>query len=350
MPPDASSGQSGSPSAIARALKIVGGVTAVLSMVFAIRQATIFATDHRDRQRKVAERLATAELQRSAHDYRTAWSTLREAATIDPHADTVQRARETLAMDWLDHASGSQGLTLGAIGDTTGPVLTRGTLDATGARRADLLSHLGWSDFLRWRDGQNQLDPSTRYRQAIEADSLNPYAHAMLGHWLLWTHTRPDEARAHFAAAQRSGREGSYVRHLELAAYQNLQSDAGDLGLLRVANAMRVANDSVDERVRGRLWSVYSSRARQPIAALPTADPLAVSPRDLLLTYRWLFASSGYPESNAPTYGFLLARLEEAAGDRANALASYRAARAQLTRGDDRYRRSIDSALVRLGR
>jgi hypothetical protein len=351
MPSEAPSGPSSSSSGIARALKVVAGVSAVLSLIFAIRQATIYITDHRDRQRRVAERLATAELQRSAHDYRASWSTLREAATMDPRADTVQRAREALAMDWLEHAATSQGLALGALGDSTAPVLTRGALDARGARRGDLLAHLGWADFLRWRGGQVDLDPAVRYRQALDADSLNPYAHAMLAHWMLWQHDRrPDEARAHFAAALRAGRQGAYVRSLELAAYGNQQSAAGERELLRVANEMRVANDTIDENTRARLWSVYVSLLRQPSAASSFADSLSVAPADLVRTYRWLFAMSERSESDALTYTYLLAHLQEAAGDSADALASYRAARGRTTPGDGPYRRGIDSALARLTR
>src|SRR6476661_2688028 len=103
MSPDAPPGPPPS-GGFARVLKIVAGVSAVLSLIFAIRQATIYVTDHRDRQRRVAE---------------------------------------ALAMDWLEHAASSQGLALGALGDTVAPVLARGTLDARGARRGDLLAHLG---------------------------------------------------------------------------------------------------------------------------------------------------------------------------------------------------------------
>ncbi|MEO6526723.1 MAG: hypothetical protein ABIP93_08885 [Gemmatimonadaceae bacterium] len=339
------------PGAIGRVLKVIAGTTAVLTFFFAIRQATIFVGDYRDRHRRVVERLATADLQRSARDYRAAWSSLREAATIDPRADTVQRAREALAMDWLEHAASSQGLSLGALGDTMSPVLTRGILDATGTRRADLLAHLGWADFLRSRDGgQVELDPSARYRQALATDSLNPYAHAMLGHWLLWgSPRRPDEARTHFAAALRSGRAGAYVRGLEFAAFANQQSDAGYMELLRVANAMRVANDTIDDRSRGRVYSVISSFLRRGTAPLPPAVSRSVAPGELLRTYRWLF-SSNQAESDVETYTFMLARLQEAAGDSADAVTSYRAVRARLGPDDAGYRQGIDSALKRLRR
>jgi hypothetical protein len=341
------------PSPVARGLKIVLGASAVLSLVFAIRQATIYVTDYRDRQRRVAERLATAKLQRSAHDYRAAWSSLRDAATVDPRSDTVQIAREALAMNWLENAAASQGLSLGALGDTVSTVLTRGAAGATGARRGDLLAHLGWADFLRSRDGQVQLDPAARYREALAADSQNVYAHAMLAHWLLWKGPRqPDEARAHFAAALRSGREGAYVRRLQFAAYANQQSEAGDVDLLRVANAMRAANDTVTDPDRRRVWDLYTHYVAR--SSGPPAEALAplagLAPRDLLETYRWLFANAGYAESDRVTYAYQLARLQEAVGDSAAALTSYRVARTAMTRGDDRYLGRIDSALARLAR
>jgi hypothetical protein len=113
---------------------------------------------------------------------------------------------------------------------------------------------------------------------------------------------------------------------------------------------MRIANDSIDERTRERLWRVYSSYLGRSASVLQAADSPAVAPRDLLLTYRWLFTPSNRIESDALAYRYLLARLEEAAGDSGAALASYRAARAQLTDSDDNYRRSIDSAVARLTR
>ncbi len=331
----------------ARVLKVVAGATAVLSLAFGVRQAVVYVTDHRARDRRVAELRATAAVQRGGHEYRAAWGSLREAAGVD--ADAVQAAREDLAMDWLENAESSQGLALGAIGDTVAPVLSRRVPDVSGPRRADLLAHLGWADFLRWRDGQTQLDPAARYREALAADPANPYAHAMLAHWLVWRGGgHQAEADAHFDAALASGRAGPYVRRLRLAASGNRGAE-GDADLLRVGNAMRASGDSVGEGDRRRLWNAYDQAVFASSPARADTGAGAVSPRDLLLTYRWLFASSGYAEAQGVVYAYRLARLEEDAGDTTAALATYRAARAGTTRGDG-YRARLDAAIARLSR
>ncbi len=334
---------------LARGLKVVAAATAVLSLAFALRQAALYVTEHRARQRRVATLLATADLQRAGHDYRAAWATLGEAASVGVRGEAVQTAREDLAMRWLEQAATADGLALGAIGDTVAPVLTRGALDARGPRQGDLLAHLGWADFLRGRDGRTRLDPPARYREALAADPQNVYAHAMLAHWLLWGRDSLAAAERHFAAALASGRERPYVRGLQLAALENAPDAVGDLELLRVANAMRAAGDSVDAARRRPLFDVYY---RQFIPTRPAIPPErlagAVPPAELLLTYRWLFATSGYAEGQGAVYMYVLARLEEAAGDTARALATYRAARGQLPDGASSHRDRIDAAVARL--
>ena len=335
---------------MAPVLKIVAGVTAVLSLAFAIRQASVYITDYRQKRRHVSELLVAAEIQRTAHDYRAAWAGLREAASSGDDA-AVQTARENLAMAWLDDARGSNGLTLGGIADTVVPVLSRGLAGAQGARRGDLLAHLGWAHFFKWRDGQRQLDPAAQYREALVADSGNPYAHAMLGHWLLWNHESVAEANGHFGAALASGRERHYVRHLQLAAFDNLRDESGDANLLRVANDMRMRGDSIEAGGRDMLWNPYYSmlgRGRPGRAAGPLEATL--SPEELLLTYRWLFATSSYVESKGFLYTIQLARLEEAAGDSVSALASYRTALGQATDGYADRRPDTESAIARLTR
>ena len=47
------------------------------------------------------------------------------------------------------------------------------------------------------------------------------FAHAMLGHWMLWDHQDRAAALAHFDAAAASGRERPWVRYLEIAALKS---------------------------------------------------------------------------------------------------------------------------------
>src|SRR6266536_152757 len=212
-----------------RALKWVGGTTAVLSLVFGLRQLTVLISDARDRQRQVTELIATGKLQQEARDYESGWISLRKAAELRANQSQVRAAQEDLAMAWLDNIRGSQGPTpFTAIVDTLVPVLSRRVVSAEGTRKADLLAHLGWADFLRWRDGDRSLEPAERYRQAMAVDSQNVYAHAMLAHWILWNGGTLEDANLHFAAALRSGRERPYVRRLQTAAVENMPEGAGD--------------------------------------------------------------------------------------------------------------------------
>lgn len=334
---------------MAPVLKIVAGATAVLSLAFGIRQASVYITDYRQRRHRVSELLAAAELQRSSRDYRAAWTGLREAVSSGDEDAAVRTAREDLAMAWLDDARGTEGLTLGNIADTVAPVLSRGVAGAQGARRGDLLAHLGWATFLKWRDGQRQLDPTALYRDALVADSGNPYAHAMWGHWLLWRNESVAEANGHFAAALASGRDRGRVRALQLAAFSNTHGESRDANLIRVANDMRIGGDSIDSNGRDLLWNPYYAvlRSGRP-GQVPDRPAVTLSPEELLLTYRWLFATSSYVEAKGFLYTIQLARLEEAAGDSVSALASYRTALGQATDGYADRRAAIDAAIVRL--
>ena len=113
-----------------------------------------------------------AKLQQEARDYGSAWKSLDKAAELRATDARVRAAQEDLAMAWLDDIRGDQGPTpFSATVDMLVPVMSRGVVAAEGSRKADLLAHLGWADFLRWRDGRRELDPSQRYRQALAVDS-----------------------------------------------------------------------------------------------------------------------------------------------------------------------------------
>jgi hypothetical protein len=338
---------------LATVLKWVGGATAVLSLIFGIRQLTLLISDVRDRQHQVTESIATAELQREARDYESAWESLAKAAELRANEPEVRAAQEDLAMAWLDNIRGSQGPTpFTAIVDQLVPVMSRGVVAAEGSRKADLIAHLGWADFLRWRDGQRSLEPGERYRQALAVDSDNVYAHAMLAHWTLWNGGSLEDANGHFATALRSGRERPYVRRLQLAALANRRDGHSDLEMLRVANDMRKGNEPIGPDARDRVWNTYygrfvSSSGDDSIEPLFAAAP----PAEQVATYRWVFQNSGYVESKGFLYDYVLARLQDAAGQDAEALASYRSVRSKLPADVMvRIRRGVDSAIVRLSK
>ena len=223
-------------------------------------------------------------------------------------------------MAWLEESRLREGETFTGLANRLTPTLQRGLLDASGARKADLLAHLGWAEFLRSRDGVAGREPDTLYRRALAVDSQNVYAHAMLGHWLVWRRGRLEEAQTHFATALAQDRAHAYVRGMQLAALANSREDAAGEELIRVANEMRVRGEPVNEQIRKATSSVYFFRTSGNAASLHrllTAVPAA----DHLATFRWLYDGE---DSDSLYHRYWLGLLQEAAGERSDALQTMR--------------------------
>jgi len=340
------------PDRLARILKWVTAGTAILTLIFGIRTLTNILTERRARDTQIVELLGIAQLQREGLDYPSAWASLERAAEIDGDDERVRRLQEDVAMSWLRDIRGDAGPSpFKTIVDQLTPVLNRGILSASGERRADLQAWLGWSDFLRWRDGQRDLDPARRYRAALAGDSLNVFANAMLAHWLLWSNGDRDEATRHFARAVASGRELGFVRQLQLAAYSDLSGPEGDAALLRFANELRLGNETPLPRLHSRIWPVYyRCQAQDPATCPPPSVDREVSPGDQLATFRWLYADSLTSPDGRVALRYQLARLEDRAGMRDSALAHYRALSPDLSGMDPRIGALVRSAIGRLAR
>jgi hypothetical protein len=292
-------------STFGKVLKWAGGITALLSLLFGLQQFTQMLSDARERRRTTDELYRVGKLQQSSADYAAAWASFEQGmqaaepggqwakltGQLNQQRRRLREAQEDLAMEWLENirASSERGETFTQIIAPLAPILTRGVTANSGARRADLLAHLGWADFLRWRDGQRELDPARQYRAALSADSLNPYAHAYLAHWLLWTgqaRALPD-ARSHFEAALRSGRARPKVRRTQLAAFMNMY-ERGEEDLLRTITEMRRGREPVDEQFAralrnlythacGKLWRDYDHEGTLAMmrAAIPAEEHVA---------------------------------------------------------------------------
>jgi hypothetical protein len=300
--------------------------------------------------------------QRAAGDFARAWATLQEAAkladeggklaTIMGRLDDVRQGvrlrQEDLAMAWLRDARPGPGRAFSDIVNPVLPALERGLLSAGGERKADLLAHLGWADFLRFRDDGVVRNPDTRYREALKFDARNPYAHAHLGHWILWRNGPLEAAKQEFSAALASGRARDYVRGMQTSALQNLRSDEADAEILRVVHDMRKNKESVGGRLRDRVFSMYASAfsrdeaaARKLLTALPPADQLE--------TFQALFYDQDFDQAKRPSREVCLARLQEAAGRPEDALRTLQAVRSELAANTSgSWARTVDASIARL--
>ena len=343
-------------------LKIAGAVTALISLVLGANQATKVFAEAGERRRHVTELERVASEQQKSGDYPAAWSSLAEAskaadqgsnlANIVGHLDeqrlAIRAAQEDLAMAWLRDISIPSGSKFSDVVDPLAAVLTRGIVSASGVRKADLLGHLGWAYFLKSRDGSDAGRPEDSYREAIAIDAGNPFANAHWGHWIIWMRGSFDEANRHFAAAVASGRERAYVRRIQLAAYRVYGSTDADAALLRTVDEMRRNSEPIDEATRRNVMSVYYSafnsdeQVQRVLAILPPADHIA--------TIRALFYGSDFDTNRVPLRDAVVAMLQEMAGQRDEALATWRAVRAALPRdgGDQRVRNRADAAIARL--
>lgn len=342
-------------------LRWVGAVTAVISLVLAANQLVKVASEIGERQRRVGELRAVADQQRSAADYRAAWASLGEAVTIadqgsslanltgrlDQVRTDLRTAQEDLAMAWLEHVSVPAGQTFSAVVEPLVPVVTRGLLATSGPRKADLLAHLGWSYFLKSRDGPAGGDPEALYRQALEADPANPYAHANWGHLIVWQRGPFAEASRHFVAAVAAGRERPYVRRLQLAAYRLYGSVETEEALLRTVDEMRRNGEPIEADVRRAVFSAYYSAFNgdemlaRVIAVLPPAEHIA--------TIRALFFDETFDKDRAPMRDAVIALLLESAGRSDEALATWRSVKTALASGGDgRVADRATAAILRL--
>jgi hypothetical protein len=252
-------------------------------------------------------------------------------------------------MAWLRDVRVPSGSRFSDVVDPLAAVVTRGSVSATGVRKADLLGHLGWAYFLKSRDGSNAGKPEDSYQQALEIDPMNPFANAHWGHWIVWMRGSIEDANVHFAAAVASGRERPYVRRLQFAAYRLYGSTAADSALLHAVDEMRRNNEPIDPSTRRGVFSIYYSafnseeQLRRVLGILPPTDHIA--------TIRALFFDSDFDQARVPMRDAMVALLQEDAGLRDESLATWRTVRAELPRGGDvRVGDRADAALARAAR
>src|SRR6188768_3412898 len=157
---------------LVRISKGLGYATALLTLIFGISRIWDAASAHYAKKKQVAQLLAAGEVQRAGSDYRGAWDTFEKAAAVQATPE-VAHAQEDVAMVWLRKIRVPEGQTFTAIVNKVSPVLINGVLKSDGVRKADLLAHLGWGDYLRYRENQRELHPDTYFDDALKVDPSN---------------------------------------------------------------------------------------------------------------------------------------------------------------------------------
>ncbi|MCM3903139.1 MAG: toll/interleukin-1 receptor domain-containing protein [Pyrinomonadaceae bacterium] len=338
--------------------KLVTGMAIVLVLASVI--AFLF-TSTRALKNEMADQLSVGRTQEQAHDYAAAWQTYDQAVQHIASRPMIQwfdrrvltevtNARTDVVMQWLRDVHLPSGKKWSEVVDPLLPTLDEGIVGSEGSRRAEILAHRGWADFLRARDGRADLKPEVYYQHAIDVDPTNAYAHAMWGHWILWTRGSLNDADGHFRQALAGAEHRPYVRGMQLAALRNRQGDESDLAQVRVANEMRLAHETLDAPLRRRLHTIFYFKLRPNREPKEWLKQLAsiVPAGELVATYQWLFDDKEFLLSDEPLAPYYLGLLQEAAGDKAEAVRTLQALRATLKPNDTDLRKAVDRALLRL--
>jgi tetratricopeptide (TPR) repeat protein len=310
-------------------LKAVGGIAAVLSLFLTLNQFTGLIQKFRIHHADFIQTMKTGEQQMQREEYQQAFDSFKHAMELDPIDRDAQRQETEAGMMWLDNAHSAQ-MSFKNTADAVQPVLERALTGAQGEYAGDLAAHIGWANFLRQREGGvGNLAIESSYKQALSFDPGNAYAHAMLGHWILWNGGNLNDARQHFSAAIASGKRHDYVRTMQVAGL--LDAHNTDRELLLVADQMRRGGEPLSQDIRGRMFGELFILNLHNNAAL-ASYLTAVSMNDLAADYDWL--SEGYTSSGSEQRQwceeYILGLQAELNGDKKQALARYKALLAEL--------------------
>lgn len=248
-----------------------------------------------------------------------------------PQAPRVARtALEDCAMAWLREPRAARSeKSFVQLAAPLRAVLTQALTDgATGPRAADLRAHLGWSDALIWHDtGSPGIDPVVHYRQALQDDPGNTYAHALWAHWMLMRSSKDQaEAQAHFEAALRTPRDRAFVRKLQLGITVGTPSTAAYA--LQALDQMRQGGEPHHMLDLDAVWSHLYANAFQADTAerLRSSLPAAQG----LQTFLWLFPPGSAQATNHSVWHYAHALLLRQAGRGADAQAELLALQRQF--------------------
>ncbi len=328
---------------VSEALKWVGGIVTVISLIVGATTLTGYFSDWRGRNAAVADLVESAGwLVRSAH-YPQAWDALDDALALSPGAAQARRTQHDLALVWARNfkTSGDPAKDDVRLAAMTA-VLYRSLAGASPGDIATSLAHLGWIQQRRFRLGLGASgDIAALFEQALASEPGNVFANAMLANWLLMRVDRHIDAEvialqeARFETALRRPETRPYVRRLQVAAFADIahgqKSEADALALIALLGALVEMQRNgeappADWVVSNLFRSAYGDsqtvrHVERAIAAVPPADHVAVI--DWLTDGHGADGVSG--ASARHTVAYVYARLYEASGEKARAESAYHA-------------------------
>ena len=204
------------------AMKWIGGITALLSLIFGMVQLNTLIRDKINRDRAVDELIDAARYQAEADDLDGAWSLAEQAMQLNPVAPGIRWLQVELAMQQVRKINRVKRDHWKETAKTLIPVLHRGVFYGTPRQRADVLAHLARANSILYWHGDTWVDADLHFKQALELDPENVFAHVYYGALILdkedhkYNEEKMALAMEHFRRAVQSGREYQWARGLQV--------------------------------------------------------------------------------------------------------------------------------------
>ena len=316
---------------------------------------------YRERTAAISQKFATAKTEADQGEYESAFKTYQDLLKTDPGSRVARDQQVDVAMGWLDdfHVIASDG------GDTENlagtrlseiiPVLDAGLARANSQRprAADILAHIGWAHWLNQKLAHREFGPGAErdLRLALQLDTVNVFAHAMLGNWIMQTGGRTEEALMHFRIAVEGNRARPLVRRMQLGVLVYPRDPETRTALIRLANEMRRNGEPIDDQEKNRILTAYDPTVN---SAEELSETLSAVPADEAWpTYLWLDTRStdgAKLDYQRLKHDFIYASILEIERKREDALSAFQRLRTELKRRgyDGRIVTYVDNAITRL--
>ncbi len=319
---------------MAKMLKWIGGITAVISLVMGTTRINDLYTDWQERKVAVAQLIDASRLQIEYGDYRGAWMLIDDALSFDPSSLPARQHQIAIATVWLRNIRRYGDQTFSDTLNKLLPTLYLGSVNTDPHIAATALSHIGWANFLRSRDGTTGLGIAEYYDRALTLDPDNSYAHIMLAHWLLWEGYEQnkdinlDKVKTHFAAALQATHDREYINRMIVSGLINPSHDLKvSIELIKFSEEVRQQSGRLNRSDRSSVFNaiayIVAPYKILDQNTLPALNQLieVVSPVTLLELSNWLDSDNAY--RGTPNRLMINARLEDLAGNRQKALSFY---------------------------
>jgi tetratricopeptide (TPR) repeat protein len=344
---------------MAQVLKWIGGISAVISLVIGASRVNDLFSEWQERKIAVSQLVNAATLQIDSSDYKGAWALIDEALSFNPSSQLARQQRIAIAMAWVRDMRTYRNETFSDIIDKLLPTLYQGSVNEDPDIAANALTHIGWANYLRSRDGIVGLEIEKYYECALKLDPDNTYAHVMWAYWMLWPRNQKRNqdtdlaiANSHFSAALLTGNDYEYVKELQVSALINAVHDTKvQFELIKVAEEIRKSNGMLSPDNRYEVYRVILGIVAPDNLLDQSTQPIfnqltnIFSPLTLLKLSEWLDTEN---KNTGPDQMMTHARLEELVGNREKALSFYHLLATSTGRARSSYKEFSKQAIERL--